>query len=562
MPITKTDIPPVKGFSLQGADIIHYQRTEAYAAMVDRIYNQAVKSFAVVASKLKINPDKPFKLSDYPSAQKEAQKILSELADKIKVVIETGSQEEWSYANKKNDNFLKSIMDTSKVNPALLASWQDRNLDALKAFQDRKVNGLNLSQRVWKYVDQFKSTMELGIDVGIGEGTSASQLAQTLQQFLQAPDKLFRRVRDKRGNLQLSKAAKAFHPGQGTYRSSHKNAMRVTRSEINMAYRKADLLRWKKLDFVLGFEIRRSNHEYDCEVCDQLKGLYPKWFIFSGWHPACRCYMIPILQDYEELRADRRSRFSAALNGTEYKKYASKKAIEDVPQGFKEWVSNNTEKSQNWKSQPYFIRDNFKGGVLDGGLKQEISAGESVLNSVKTTGGDLYSIIKGKEDIIRMNKTFETGILFNNKGDILIEKIGGTGTASVRFTTQELSLFKDNILTHNHPLGWKYPEGSMMNIGSSFSAEDIVLSVKNDLAEIRAVSPQMRFSMKRPEAGWPDLSEVIDEINVQHRNVYLNNSVRLDNGTMTINQAQITHFHTLWKQFAESLKIEYSKEGI
>jgi len=92
---------------------------------------------------------------------------------------------------------------------------QDRNLDALKTFQARKVNGMDLSQRVWKYTGQYKEQIECGLDVGLGEGRSAQQLSRDLRQNLVDPDRLFRRVRDKWGNLQLSKAAAAFHPGQG-----------------------------------------------------------------------------------------------------------------------------------------------------------------------------------------------------------------------------------------------------------------------------------------------------------------------------------------------------------
>ena len=58
--------------------------------------------------------------------------------------------------------------------------------------------------------------------------------------YLRNPDKLFRRVRDKHGNLRLSKAAKAYHPGRGVYRSSYRNALRLTATENNMAYRTAD----------------------------------------------------------------------------------------------------------------------------------------------------------------------------------------------------------------------------------------------------------------------------------------------------------------------------------
>lgn len=46
-------------------------------------------------------------------------------------------------------------------------------------------------------------------------------------------ERLYRRVRGADGKLHLSKAAKAYHPSQGVYRSSYKNAMRLTRTECN-----------------------------------------------------------------------------------------------------------------------------------------------------------------------------------------------------------------------------------------------------------------------------------------------------------------------------------------
>lgn len=148
----------------------------------------------------------------------------------------------------KNDGFLASIMDTSKLSKGQLKKMQDQNLDALAAFQGRKVDGMDLSQRIWKYVGQYREQLESALDVGLGEGRSADELSRDVRQNLLDPNRLFRRVRDKRGNLVLSKAARAFHPGRGVYRSSYKNAMRLTRSEINMAYRESDWQRWQSLD--------------------------------------------------------------------------------------------------------------------------------------------------------------------------------------------------------------------------------------------------------------------------------------------------------------------------
>lgn len=352
----------------------HYRETEAYARAVQSLYDKATLAITRAAARGKIDPDTPFSFDMYPSVQKEMQRITEQLAERVTVVIETGSKKQWLFACDKNDAFISSIMDTSKLSKARLKKMQDRNLDALAAFQGRKVDGMNLSQRVWNYVGQFKDQLENALDVGLGEGRSADELSRDVRQNLRDPNRLFRRVRDKRGNLVLSKRAAAFHPGRGVYRSSYKNAMRLTRSEINMAYRESDWQRWQSLDFVVGFEIHRSNHEplCKCDTCAKLVGRYPKTFKFKGWHPQCMCYATPVLMDEETFDENELGDLKAALRGTTYKRQQAKNAVADVPDGFKAWVKDHVEAQKGWASTPYFIKDNFVDGQLGKGLKIEM----------------------------------------------------------------------------------------------------------------------------------------------------------------------------------------------
>lgn len=358
-------------FSIQAFDNAHYRTTEQYARAVDRLFDVATKEITQAATRGKIDPEKPFSFDDYPKIKGVMQEVTVQLADRLTTTIETGSKKQWLFACKKNDGFIASIFNTTKLSKARLNKMQDRNLDALQAFQGRKVEGLNLSERVWKYVGQYREQMETALDAGLGEGRSAQQLARDVKQNLKDPNRLFRRVRDKRGNLVLSKAARAFHPGRGVYRSSVKNAQRLTRSEINMAYRESDWQRWQSLDFVVGYEIVRSNHEplCDCDICARLVGRYPKTFKFIGWHPQCMCYAIPILMDEETFDDNELGDLKAALRGTTYKHRQAANSVHDVPDGFKEWVKDHIEAQKGWSSTPYFIRDNFKNGDLSKGLK-------------------------------------------------------------------------------------------------------------------------------------------------------------------------------------------------
>ena len=363
----------VKRFSVQTFDAAHYRQTEQYTQAVDALFDKATAEIARAAAKGKYDPDKPFSFDDYPSVKAVMQSVTKQLASRITTVIETGSKKQWLFACGKNDGFISSILDTSKLSKAQLKKMQDQNLDALKTFQGRKVEGMNLSQRVWKYVGQYREQLEAALDAGLGEGRSAAQLSRDVRQNLKDPNRLFRRVRDKRGNLVLSKAAKAFHPGRGVYRSSAKNAARLTRSEINMAYRESDYLRWQSLDFVVGFEVKRSNHEplCKCDICEKLKGRYPKHFKFKGWHPQCMCYAVPILMDEETFDENELGDLKAALRGTQYKRLEAKNVVVDVPDGFKEWVKEHEEAQANWSSTPYFIKDNFTDGKLSKGLNFE-----------------------------------------------------------------------------------------------------------------------------------------------------------------------------------------------
>ena len=177
-----------------------------------------------------------------------------------------------------------------------------------------------------------------------------------IRQYLKRPDMLFRRVKDERGNLQLSKRAAAYHPGRGVYRSSYKNARRLAATETNIAYRTADHLRWQQMDFVVGIEIRTSptNHPVT-DICDDLKGKYPKDFKFTGWHPHCRCHAISLLKTEEEMDADT----ERILNGEPPSDpNSSVNAVTDVPKEFKDWVEDNKERAERSFSVPYFLKDN------------------------------------------------------------------------------------------------------------------------------------------------------------------------------------------------------------
>ncbi|GIZ14135.1 hypothetical protein [Capnocytophaga catalasegens] len=207
--------------------------------------------------------------------------------------------------------------------------------------------------------------MEMALEVALSEGKSASELSREIRHLLKNPDILFRRVKDKHGNLVLSKEVQELHTGRGIYRSSYKNAVRLASNEINVAYKTADLLRIQQNPDIVGYEIVLSKQHKVYDVCDELKGKYPKNFQFAGWHIQCKCQLKPILKSQSELIAELK-------NDLELPAESSKNYVSDVPENFKKWTIENKERIKNWKTQPDWWENNK--GFLPFGVENKIKS--------------------------------------------------------------------------------------------------------------------------------------------------------------------------------------------
>ena len=359
----------------------HNSQMARYAAMVSHIYRTAAGEAAKIgASVTGFDSSKPFEIDKYPATSQKIRNLLLQLYNNLNTAILDGVNASWTLANNKNSELARLVFgdNLGRLSEDEYRRYFTNNDTALASFIKRKEDGMNLSDKVWKYTKQYKGEIELALDLGIGQGKSAVEMAKDLRQYLNNPDALYRRVRDKYGNLHLSKNAAAYHPGQGVYRSAVRNAQRLSRTENNMAYRTADFIRWQEADYVVGIKVMLSNNHTTknskgeavpfTDICDELQGNYPKTFHFRGWHPHCRCKAIPITKTEEEIEKDTADILAGRKPGT-----GSRNTIKDVPQAFKNWAANNTERFAKSAGQPYFVRDNFANGDITQGLKHNIS---------------------------------------------------------------------------------------------------------------------------------------------------------------------------------------------
>ena len=333
----------------------HAKAVEKYLQQIRQKYLQVIKVVSKMGSKADLNAGNAFFFKNNDNINKQINNLLEGLYSNVSQITVSGINSQWDLAVEKNNEVAKIAFGKSLAE--LPAQFKNKYLSgtdtARKAFFDRKVGGLGLSDRIWKNTQQFKHELEMALEVGINNGQSAQQLAKSIQQYLVDPNKLFRRVRDINGELRLSKAAKAYNPGQGKYRSSYKNAMRLTRNEINFSYEKANTEKRKKMDFIVGVRIETSPSHNPTDdkggiSCSSLQGNYPADFDFTyKWHVNCKCVSFNILKTREELAEDTKKMLKGGEPNT-----PSVNEVYVTPENYNQFLQENHDKFSRYKTYP------------------------------------------------------------------------------------------------------------------------------------------------------------------------------------------------------------------
>lgn len=337
---------------------------------IEKLIDEAVKQALAQGRKL-TSADIGRVFQRHPELRAALDKTMQKLNDDLTATIEQGSKDAWLRANTAADAVVAAMANNNAQLAALLNDGQNKpqNDRALRAFQQREMQGLKLSDRVWRATEGMKLDMERAVEVSLAEGVPAQKLSERVRELLKEPHRLYRRVRDKGGNLRLSQAAQKYHPGTGVYRSSYKNAMRVARTEVNMAYQASDSERWTRSWWVKGIRVSLSNNHTSpdskgrpaplVDICDDLAGDYPADFKFTGWHPQCRCFATAITCKYTDIRDYyRRKRAGEDMTG-----YTPPGAITEPPKQFTDWVTANKSRlsvAAKRGTTPYFIANNAK----------------------------------------------------------------------------------------------------------------------------------------------------------------------------------------------------------
>lgn len=216
----------------------------------------------------------------------QIDEVLRAYRFNAKQIITQSQSAEWALSNEKNAEIFNFYTKGIDVPTEIIRTAGQLNLDALRAFSQRQVDGISLSNRIWKMSKLEQRNVELYLGSGIGQGKSAVRIAWDLDQLDHG-----RNIKAISGDEKiLIKNA----------RNVSFNALRLAATETNMAYRASDWTRRRQLPFVKGIRVQLSVQHPRQDICDAMQGPYPAGFQFIGWHPLCICFTTAILQTKAE----------------------------------------------------------------------------------------------------------------------------------------------------------------------------------------------------------------------------------------------------------------------
>lgn len=312
------------------------KRLAGYIMQVRTIYDRLNERAASIVESVGYDGSVEFSFADYPEIKRDLQLLQRQFVGDMQSLIYSGTSAEWKRSNLLQDLIANKAMKyyRAQVRGVRFKHYFQANSDHLNAFQARKDRGLNLSSKLWNQSFIYKESLEATISTAIEKGMSAITLSKRLSKYLNDWPSLQADYQEKFG--------KATNCYDCEYRS-----IRLARNEINIAYRTAEQLRWQQFDFILGYEVKLSGSHPRYDICDDLKGKYPKDFKWVGWHPNCLCYTVPIVMSEDEYWSDNREN--------------SPNMITEPPENFTKWCSENSERIDEARSRgtlPYWVMDN------------------------------------------------------------------------------------------------------------------------------------------------------------------------------------------------------------
>ena len=164
------------------------RRLQKYILLVQQIYEDLALEVSKLALRTGYDPEgkKVFRFKDYPQTKAGIDKLLRNFVEDMQVLIYQGTSKEWKQSNEIQSLLADKVISsyTGQIDREKYKIYYQTNSDALKAFQQRKDEGMNLSQKLWNQSRELKEELEETISTAIQKGYSAITLSKRVSKYL------------------------------------------------------------------------------------------------------------------------------------------------------------------------------------------------------------------------------------------------------------------------------------------------------------------------------------------------------------------------------------------
>lgn len=375
--------------------------------------------------------------------------------------------------------------------------------------------------------------------------------------------------------------ARGLHPFEiarnmrGAMDGNAVRALTVARTEALRAYRESSLRFFKaNSDLIDGWLWWSARDETTCPVCWAMHGSRHSIDEHFGSHPNCRCTMLPVTKTWKELGfGDVPNDGALTVPDGEHLFRRQPTSVQRAILGrakYKAWQAGEIDLADvvNARNDPRWGLVRSEASLADAKARNQAKqppapkpkaarkprAKKVAVDPLRGTEG--HKAARAIEQQIR-RQTFESAAAYAEDGTRLLFKDGQQ--YSVTFTDAETVRVRDSIFTHNHPDGHNYPTSDPRHRGNSFSRDDLEYALAANLREIRAVTPVDTYIMRRPAAGWPSDRMLKTEFATADQETRAAFMAALQGGTMTIEQAEATHWHNVWRIVSHRLGLDYEQ---
>lgn len=396
-----------------------------------------------------------FEWKDYVTQTAQIEKMLDILAGKTELIIADGLNHSYqsginAAVNRINQRYEEINAKYKKRRELTKIQKQATQTIRADVAKSNEGKNLKLSSRVWSLQDQAKDEIQILVNNAIAEGKGAKDMRNYVLKYLNNPKLFTMYVRNKEtGELELSETARKLHPGRGVYRDPLKNAERLLRTEMLAAYRRAEIEAYQRNLLVIGYEIKTSGNHTTMkmgkpvplkDICDKLQGRYPKTFMWTGWHPNCRCILLPITVPDGQLKD-----FFKAQDEGRAEEWNKQHGVQFPPQ-MKTWFEDNGKRiyavnADPHKVLPQWIQEYNKALSIDNSSpKSEIAKIRDYITQ------KIESLTK--ETVLQHSKEGFINISFNKKGNKHI--VDDTRTLKTALNSENIVNLPDYLRTADY----------------------------------------------------------------------------------------------------------------